>query len=85
MSFLKNLSNALLMSGVILAGIGLYLMVARAGLPYQDAPPELVGRYLAFQESGEICLAVAGVVFLIGSVGHVIRKVSSRGKTQSIG
>ncbi|HHT77598.1 MAG TPA: hypothetical protein GXZ67_06930 [Clostridiaceae bacterium] len=85
MSTIKNLSNALLLSGALIAGVGMYLVFAKAGLPFQDAPPELVGRYMAFQESGEICLAVAGVVFLIGIIGHIIRKVSGERQKQATG
>ena len=65
------------MTGLIIAGVivflaGMYYLVIKAGIPYQDAPQELQIRYAVNMGIGE---GLAGIGLLIGGCGLVGRIV----------
>lgn len=44
-NFLCSICNAFIMAGMILLFIGIYYAMIKAGIPYQDPPPELQIQY----------------------------------------
>ena len=68
----KIIFRALLLVGLILVFVGLYYMVIKAGLPFQDAPPELQMRYERDMQIGGALVKYGFVVLVIGAVGRVV-------------
>lgn len=62
--------NSVILAGVIVFLIGLYYMVIKAGIPYQDPPIELQIEYAIHMGIGDI---LVGKGFLIAICGGIIR------------
>ena len=45
MNILKRLFTSILLAGILILGAGLYYMVIKAGIPYQDPTPEIQLQY----------------------------------------
>ncbi|MCR5249913.1 MAG: hypothetical protein K6E50_04840 [Lachnospiraceae bacterium] len=71
-NLLKSVMTGLIISGVIVILAGMYYLVVKAGIPYQDAPTELQIRYAVNMGIGE---GLFGIGLLIGGVGLVGRIV----------
>lgn len=54
---LCRFADAVLLAGAILLLIGFYYWVVKAGIPYQDPPPELQIRYAVNETIGKTLLA----------------------------
>lgn len=61
---MKSIINGVIISSIIFIIIGLYYLIIESGIPYQDAPMELLIKYEANQTVGEICLCF-GIGLLI--------------------
>jgi hypothetical protein len=52
------------MLGIVMIVIGLYFIFFKAGVPYQDPPPELIIRYLLYMKMG-IYFIISGLTVTI--------------------
>ena len=71
---LKKICRALLLAGLIMVLVGLYYMVIKAGIPFQDAPPELQMRYERDMQTGGALVKYGFVVLVIGAAGRVVAR-----------
>lgn len=62
--------NSVIFAGMIILFIGLYYLVIKAGIPYQDPPLELQIKYVVNDSIGQI---LTGNGFLIAVCGGVVR------------
>ena len=62
----RRLSGALLLAGVLILALGLYYLVVRAGIPYQDPSPETQLRYAVNQGVGEALVKLGAIPTAIG-------------------
>lgn len=65
---LRSLSSGLLLAGAVLVLLGLWFLLVRAGLPYQDPTPEMNLRWLASYEAGRLDLCWGGGMLALGGV-----------------
>lgn len=62
----RRLGGALLLAGVLILALGLYYLVVRAGIPYQDPPPETQLHYAVHQGVGETLIKLGAVSTGVG-------------------
>lgn len=63
---LRRISAAALLAGVMLLLAGLYGLVIKAGVPYQDPTPEMQFRYAVDLGVGEALLRLGALSTVIG-------------------
>ena len=73
--YLKQLLNSFILAGIIILFIGLYYMVVRAGMPYQDPPLELQAKYAVSMGIGEELIKDGVWIVLLNVVMRVIAGV----------
>ena len=66
MRFARALFQAMGLAGLIMQLIGLYYLVIKAGIPYQDPPPELQLRYAIHMGIGELLFRDGLLLFAAG-------------------
>lgn len=64
----RQICNAAILSGLIILFIGLYYLVIKAGIPYQDPPLELQIKYAVNMEIGNVLLKTGAIVFLLSGI-----------------
>ena len=79
----RTLFAAVILSGVIVLGIGLYYVLVKAGLPYQDAPTDLAIEWMADQRAGETLSQTGALVLGIGVLGQILLYLSKRKKKET--
>lgn len=70
-----NISNAVFLAGLIILVIGLYYLVIKAGIPYQDPTAEMQIQYAIHYGIGSI-LSKTGLILAV--CGGIARLVSRR-------
>jgi len=80
MHFFKGILNAITLAGVIVLFIGLYYVVAKAGIPYQDPPLELQIKYAVNMGIGEELTKVGFWIALLGGVARILIGLSLKRK-----
>lgn len=68
----REISNAILFSGLILLLIGAYYLIIKAGIPYQDPTVELQIKYAVNDGIGSV-LSELGLIFIL--IGGSIRLI----------
>ena len=68
----REISNAVLLAGMIILVIGLYYLVVKAGIPYQDPTVEMQIQYAINDGIGSV-LSKAG--FILALCGGIVRVV----------
>lgn len=80
---MKNLfretSNAVLLSGLIILVIGLYYLVIKAGIPYQDPTVEMQVQYAIHYGIGSVLSKTGLILAVIGGIARVIAWRVERG------
>ena len=71
----REISNAVLLAGLIILVIGLYYLIIKSGIPYQDPTVEMQIQYAINEGIGSI-LSKAGLVLAV--CGGIVRLVSWR-------
>lgn len=71
-SILRHLGDAALLGGLVVAVIGLYHIVIRAGIPYQDPTVEMRLRYAIALGTGR---ALLGTGLALAAGGGVLRLI----------
>ena len=62
----RRLGGSLLLAGVLMLALGLYYLVVKAGVPYQDPTPEMQLRYAVDQGVGAALLKLGAIPTAIG-------------------
>lgn len=83
-SFLRTAINAAILAGIIILALGAYYLVIKAGIPYQDPPPELQMQYAVNYGIGteltkdgfwiSVCAGSARLIFARAVKKHSERK-----------
>lgn len=76
--WLKTWTIAAALAGVIIVLLGVYYIVIKAGIPYQDPTPELQMKYAVNMEIGDSLLKVGGLIFIIGILLRAVLNISLR-------
>lgn len=75
----REISNAVLLSGLIILVIGLYYLVIKAGIPYQDPTVEMQVQYAIHYGIGSILSKTGLILALCGGIARVIAWRVERG------
>ena len=81
MKFVKTLKSVLtgfIISGMIIILVGMYYLVIKAGIPYQDPPLELQIKYAVNMGTGEELLRIGGLLFVTGIAGRIVMFLTDR-------
>ncbi len=70
--FAKRLFTSILLAGILVLGMGLYYMVIRAGIPFQDPTAEMQLQYSINMGIGETLTMMGLCTIMIGSIGRMI-------------
>lgn len=70
--FFKSIFNAITLAGVIVLFMGLFYVVVKAGIPYQDPPLELQIKYAVNMGIGEELTKVGFWITLLGGVARIL-------------
>ncbi|MBR1702960.1 MAG: hypothetical protein IJ716_13595 [Lachnospiraceae bacterium] len=70
--FFKSILNAITLAGVIVLFIGLFYVVIKAGIPYQDSPLELQIKYAVNMGIGEELTKVGFWIAILGGVARIL-------------
>ena len=80
MNILKRLFTSILVAGVLVLGAGLYYMVIKAGIPYQDPTPEIQLQYAINMGIGEVLTMMGLCTTVAGSICRIVVGILSRKK-----
>ncbi len=69
---LKTFSLAFILAGVIILLIGAYYLIVKAGIPYQDPPPELQIKYAVNMGIGDELFKDGLIVTALGLLGRIL-------------
>lgn len=79
---LLQLTNAILLAGFIVFLTGCYYWVIKAGIPYQDPPPELQIKYAVNMGIGEALVKNGFITAVCGSIARLVVKICAKKHTQ---
>lgn len=68
----RQICNAFILSGLIILLIGLYYLVIKAGIPYQDPPLELQIKYAVNMEIGNVLSKTGAIIFLLSGIVRLL-------------
>ena len=68
----REISNAVLAAGVIILMIGLYYLVVKAGIPYQDPTVEMQIQYAINDGIGSVLSKAGFILALCGGIACVV-------------
>ena len=77
-NLIKSILNGVIISGMIIFVIGLYYLIIKAGIPYQDPTEELRIQYAINMGIGETLIGNGFLVFILGLIGRIIALVLGR-------
>ena len=80
MNILKKLLFSVIIAGVIILLIGLYYLVIKAGIPYQDPTPELQFKYSVNMKVGETLTLLGFVITTAATLCRIIIGIISSEK-----
>lgn len=75
---LKTVSLAFILAGVIILLIGVYYLVVKAGIPYQDPPLELQIKYAVNTGIGDELFKDGLIVTALGLLGRILSRFIGR-------
>lgn len=67
-----EISNAILLAGLIILVIGLYYLVVKAGIPYQDPTVEMQIQYAINDGIGSVLSKAGFILALCGGIARVV-------------
>ena len=68
----NDIANGLMIAGVVILLISAYYLVIKAGIPYQDPPPDLQIKYAVNAGVGEELFKNGSIGFVIGLAGRIV-------------
>lgn len=77
-NIIKSILNGVIISGMIILMIGLYYLIIKAGIPYQDPTEELRIQYAINMGIGETLIGNGLLVFILGLIGRITAFVLGR-------
>ena len=77
---LKTVSLAFILAGVIILLIGVYYLVVKAGIPYQNPPPELQIKYAVNMGIGDELFKDGLIVTALGLLGRILSRLLGKRK-----
>ena len=78
MNAVRKFFSSCLLAGVVVMGLGVYFLMFKAGIPYQDPPLELQIRYAIDKGTGEALFTTGLVLAVAGLAGRVAAKSADR-------
>lgn len=81
-NLLKSILTGLIISGVIVILAGVYYLVIKAGIPYQDPPLELQIQYEVNMGIGEELFKIGLLIAVIGLAGRIIFLLIEKSKSK---
>ena len=76
----KTFFNSIAIAGCLVFAAGVYYMIIKAGIPYQDPTPEMSLNYAVNFRVGGVLLVLGAAAFAVGAAGRVIRRLIRRKK-----
>lgn len=73
--YLRLVSSAVILAGIIILFIGIYYCVIKAGIPYQDPPLELQIQYAINTGIGNILIKDGFLISVCGGIARWIFKL----------
>ncbi len=80
MNALKRLFTSILLAGILVLGIGLYYLVIKAGIPFQDPTPEMQLQYSINMGVGDALMKIGLGTTMAGSICRIGIGILSRKK-----
>ena len=80
MNVLKRLFTSILLAGILMLAIGLYYMVIKAGIPFQDPTPEMQFQYSINMGIGDVLMKIGLCTTMAGSICRIVIGILSRKK-----
>ena len=68
LSLHKRVFESIILAGVIIFGIGIYYVVVKAGIPYQDPPLELQIEYIVYEKIATELAAIGIQILILGGL-----------------
>jgi biotin transporter BioY len=72
MNFIKKTLSSLIISGIIIFVVGVYYLMIKAGIPYQDPTPEMQLQYSVNMEVGNVLIKLGLCMTVVGSIIRII-------------
>ncbi len=82
LSFVKSVLTGLAVSGMIIILVGMYYLVIKAGIPYQDPPLELQIQYTVNMNTGEELFKIGVLICGVGLAGRIVFFLTERVKNR---
>ncbi|MCR5120350.1 MAG: hypothetical protein K6B44_12125 [Lachnospiraceae bacterium] len=82
-AFIKSVFTGLAVSGMIIILVGMYYLVIKAGIPYQDPPLELQIQYTVNMNTGEELFKTGVLICGIGLIGRIVVSLTDRFRKNS--
>lgn len=80
MNVLKRLFTSIILAGILVLSAGLYYLVIKAGIPYQDPTPELQLQYSINMGIGDVLTKIGLCTTVAGSICRIVIGILSRKK-----
>ena len=80
MNVLKRLFTSILLAGILVIAIGLYYMVIKAGIPFQDPTPEMQLQYSINIGIGDVLTKIGLCTTMAGAICRIVIGILSRKK-----
>ncbi len=80
MEIIKRFFTSILFAGILVLATGLYYMVIKAGIPFQDPTPEMQLQYSINMGIGDALTKVGFCTTMAGSICRIVIGVLSRKK-----
>lgn len=77
-TYLRQAAGAVLLAGIIMLLIGTYYCVVKAGIPYQDPPPEIQMQYAVNMGIGKMLIKTGFLVSLCAGIARLIIRWTER-------
>lgn len=82
---MKKICIAAMLLGVVLLLVGMYYLMIKAGIPYQDPTPEMTKQYVRNENIGAISFFCGLVVEILGGIGLIVTQVLKKRKLHRMG
>ena len=77
----RALGNAAVLAGILILMMGAYYEIVKAGIPYQDPPPELQIQYAVNLGTGDELCRIGFLTLLSGLALRVVLRLMAGKKT----
>ena len=78
MNGLKKVLSSFMIAGAIILATGLYYLVAKAGIPYQDPPVDIQIQYAINSGIGNTLASMGFFMTVAGAIGRLAAGIAGR-------